>query len=347
MFLKIKKRVDSELTRYVRDLDRLYSLNAISPILSRRIKEFITRKGKRIRPILFAIGYLGFAKKPASGLYRSALSIELLHDFMLVHDDIIDRSSTRRGKPSMHAMFNKYLTGRKGIKFSGEDLAIVTGDVLYAMALHTFLSVREENPKNKEAALKKLIESAFYTGCGEFIELLYGGKGIEEIKKDDIYKIYDLKTANYTFASPLTIGATLAGAKEKEIRQLFQYGIYLGRAFQIQDDILGIFSEEKEIGKSNLTDLQEAKKTLLIWYAYHNARAKDKAQIRAIMAKKKVRKTDLVRMRRIIAVSGSLDYAKKEIHALANEARALNQASSMKKSYKKSLDTFSQEILSL
>jgi geranylgeranyl diphosphate synthase type I len=347
MFLKIKKRVDSELTRYVRDLDRLYSLNAISPILSRRIKEFITRKGKRIRPILFAIGYLGFAKKPASGLYRSALSIELLHDFMLVHDDIIDRSSTRRGKPSMHAMFNKYLTGRKGIKFSGEDLAIVTGDVLYAMALHTFLSVREENPKNKEAALKKLIESAFYTGCGEFIELLYGGKGIEEIKKDDIYKIYDLKTANYTFASPLTIGATLAGAKEKEIRRLFQYGIYLGRAFQIQDDILGIFSEEKEIGKSNLTDLQEAKKTLLIWYAYHNARAKDKAQIRAIMAKKKVRKTDLVRMRRIIAVSGSLDYAKKEIHALANEARALNQASSMKKSYKKSLDTFSQEILSL
>jgi geranylgeranyl diphosphate synthase type I len=266
---------------------------------------------------------------------------------MLIHDDIIDRSSTRRGKPSMHAMFNKYLTGRKGIKFSGEDLAIVTGDVLYAMALHTFLSVREENPKNKEAALKKLIESAFYTGCGEFIELLYGGKGIEEIKKDDIYKIYDLKTANYTFASPLTIGATLAGAKEKEIRRLFQYGIYLGRAFQIQDDILGIFSEEKEIGKSNLTDLQEAKKTLLIWYAYHNARAKDKAQIRAIMAKKKVRKTDLVRMRRIIAVSGSLDYAKKEIHALANEARALNQASSMKKSYKKSLDTFSQEILSL
>lgn len=347
MFLKIKKRVDSELTRYVRDLDRLYSLNAISPILSRRIKEFITRKGKRIRPILFAIGYLGFAKKPASGLYRSALSIELLHDFMLIHDDIIDRSSTRRGKPSMHAMFNKYLTGRKGIKFSGEDLAIVTGDVLYAMALHTFLSVREENPKNKEAALKKLIESAFYTGCGEFIELLYGGKGIEEIKKDDIYKIYDLKTANYTFASPLTIGATLAGAKEKEIRRLFQYGIYLGRAFQIQDDILGIFSEEKEIGKSNLTDLQEAKKTLLIWYAYHNARAKDKAQIRAIMAKKKVRKTDLVRMRRIIAVSGSLDYAKKEIHALANEARALNQASSMKKSYKKSLDTFSREILSL
>ena len=156
------------------------------------------------------IGYLGYAGKTAPSLYRSAASLELLHDFMLVHDDIIDKSDTRRGQPSMHALLNKYLKNHRDIKFTGEDLAIIAGDVMYAMALHAFLSVRED-PKNKEASFKKLIEAALYTGTGEFIELILSLKNIDAITKNDIYKIYDLKTANYTFSTPLVMGATLAG----------------------------------------------------------------------------------------------------------------------------------------
>ncbi len=346
MFLETKNRIESELTSYIRQIDRLHNLSRLSPVLFSHIKEFISRKGKRIRPILFTVGYLGYALKPAPGLYRSALSIELLHDFMLIHDDIIDKSDTRRGKPSMHTMLKKYLMGKKGVKFTGEDLAIVIGDVLYAMALDAFLYVKEK-PLQKEAALKKLIEAAFFTGCGEFIELLYSAKGIDEIKKDDIYKIYDLKTANYTFASPLAIGATLAGASEKEVKQLFQYGLYLGRAFQIQDDILGIFSEEEKIGKSNLTDLQEAKKTVLIWHAFRHSNNSGKLKIKKILSKKNVGKKDLLKMREIIIKSGALDYARQEIDLLLNKATALNNSSSMRKNCKKSLDLFSQQMLSL
>jgi len=346
MFLEIKNKIESELANYIRDIDRQYGLNRISPVLFSHIKEFILRKGKRIRPILFAIGYLGYAKKSAAGLYRSAISIELLHDFLLVHDDIIDKSSTRRGKPSMHAMLNKYLSAYKNVKFSGEDLAIVVGDVMHAMALHTFLSVKE-NPRQKEMALKKFIAAAIYTGCGEFVELLYGTKGIDEIKKEDIYKIYDLKTANYTFASPLAIGATLAGAPEKEVTRLFQYGSCLGRAFQIQDDILGMFGEEKETGKSTLTDLQEAKKTILIWYAYNRACVKDKATMKNILSKKTVRKKDLLAMRKIILETGALKCATNEINILIEKARSLNRSLKMKEAYKKSLDRFSLKMLSL
>lgn len=346
MFLETKKRIESELANYIRDIDRLYSLNRTYGPLFRHIKEFISRKGKRIRPILFTIGYLGYAKKPAPGLYRSALSMELLHDFLLVHDDIIDKSSTRRGKPSMHAMLNKYLSAYKNVKFSGEDLAIVIGDVIYAMALHAFLSIKEK-PQQKEMALEKFIDAAFYTGCGEFIEILYSARGIDKIKKEDIYKIYDLKTANYTFASPLAIGATLAGAPDKEVNRLFQYGLCLGRAFQIQDDILGIFSEEKEIGKSNLTDLQEAKKTILIWHAYRNASAKDKTIIKNTLTKKSVTSNDLLNIRKVILDSRSLNFARNEIDTLINKATGLNRISAMKPRYKKSLDTFSKEMLSL
>ena len=119
MLIKIKNKIEKELSRVVENINKTTSLKKASPLLYRAIKSFILRPGKRIRPTLFIAGYLGFAKKPAPNLYTSAISIELLHDFFLVHDDIIDKSDTRRGKPSMHILFSKHLAKYKNIKFSG------------------------------------------------------------------------------------------------------------------------------------------------------------------------------------------------------------------------------------
>ncbi|MDD5464960.1 MAG: polyprenyl synthetase family protein [Candidatus Omnitrophica bacterium] len=344
MFLKIKNRIEKELRVYTRSIDQLYTLNKLSPILFKSIKEFILRDGKRVRPILFCIGYLGFSKKNPLSLYRSALSLELLHDFMLVHDDIIDKSSMRRGKPSMHTRLKKYLSGNKKVKFSGEDLAIVAGDVIYAMALDAFLAVKED-PKRKEAALEKLIRAALYTGSGEFIELLLGIKPIEKVTREDIYKIYDYKTANYTFASPLAMGATLAGAKTSQIKKLYSYGMLLGRAFQIKDDIIGTFGEEKETGKSNITDIKEAKRTLLIWYAFAKSGRKEKLAIKRIMGGKSVKESGFIKIREIIVKTGALAYAQNQIKYLS--VKAANQIDGLKmdKRYKQALVDFSQKIL--
>ena len=224
MFTTIKQRINSELHAFCRNIDTTYRLSSISPLLFEKIKEFIVRDGKRVRPILFIIGYKGFSRREAPGLYTSALAIELLHDFMLVHDDIIDKSATRRGAPSMHAMLNHHLRSHTKVKFSGQDLAIAAGDVMYAMAIHSFLAIKE-NMERKEKALKNFIEAAIFTGSGEFIELLAGTKHIKHITQDDIYKIYDYKTAYYTFASPLASGAILAGASKKEIDALSTYGL--------------------------------------------------------------------------------------------------------------------------
>lgn len=346
MLIKIQRTLEKELKSYCRNLDKISSLINISPLLSRNIKGYILRKGKRLRPVLFVIGYLGFKKKAASNLYKSALSFELLHDFLLVHDDIIDKSATRRGKPSMHEIFNKYLTRRKNIKFSGQDLSLVAGDIMYALAMQAFLSI-EEDARPKEEALKKFIEAAIHTGAGEFIELLYGTKSMDRITCGDIYKIYDLKTACYTFSSPLATGATLAGAKHAQVNALFKFGIYIGRAFQIKDDIIGMFKEEKEIGKSNLTDLQEAKKTILIWYAYRHCDKITKALIKKILSKKNVGKTDLLKMREIVTESGALDYAKEEISRFTKNARALLFSSKMFAPYKELLLEYSDKILGL
>jgi len=346
MFTKLKNRIEKELTIYSRSINKLYTLNNLSPILFTSIKEFILREGKRIRPILFCIGYLGYSKRNPAGLYRSALSLELLHDFMLVHDDIIDKSDKRRGKPSMHALLKNYLPKNKEIKFSGQDMAIVVGDVMYAMALDSFMTVKE-NRQRKEEALKKLIAAALYTGSGEFIELLLGIKPLERVTLEDIYKIYDHKTAKYTFSYPLTIGATLAGAKKNQIELLNSYGLLLGRAFQIKDDIIGTFGNVKETGKSNLTDLREAKRTILLWYAFKKSRQNEKQTIKKITGAKSIKNADLTRVRKIIVSSGALNYAKEQIVDL--RSKSLKQLNLLKisKNYKEALDKFSQKILKI
>lgn len=342
----IKKRIDREITAYFRRLNRLYHLNSVSGIVFKNTRDFALRQGKRIRPALFIIGYLGYGRRAAADLYKSAVSLELLHDFLLVHDDIIDKSPTRRGKPSMHEIFNRYLSGHSNIKFNGQDLAIVAGDLMYSLALNAFLSIKEA-PQRKEKALKKFNESVMYTSIGEAAELLCGLKSIDLINKNDIYKVYDLKTGYYTFAYPLIIGATLAGTNRSQIDALLKYGLYLGRAFQLKDDIIGIFGRQQESGKSNLTDLQEAKKTLLVWQAYRNSSQKDKSTIKYILSKKTITNSDLLKMRALVTASGALNYAGKEIARLMQKANNLAACFKMRQKYKELLSSFTEEMLKL
>lgn len=344
MYSIVKKRIEKELNTLALKLDNFYGLNNLSPLLSGCIKNFILRKGKRIRPFLFVIGYLGFAHRPARGLYTTAASIELLHDFILVHDDIIDKSDKRRGLLSMHRMLEERLKYHPGRKFSGQDLGIIAGDVMYAIAIKAFLSIKED-PRRKEEALKKFIETAVTTGTGEFIELLAEAKDIGRIKKSDIYNIYDCKTGSYTFSAPLSTGAILAGAPASEINKLSSAGIYLGRSFQIKDDIIGMFESEKKSGKSALVDLRESKKTLLIWYAYRNSDKKGKVLIKKLLAKKDVNLADLNKMRAIIRNSGSLENAVKEIEIFKEMALRALWSSSMSAKYSRLLIGYLQELL--
>ncbi|MFA6350218.1 MAG: polyprenyl synthetase family protein [Candidatus Omnitrophota bacterium] len=346
MLNKLKITINHELAQFISQLNKDYSLRKISPLLFETIKDFMLRDGKRVRPLLFVAGYLGYAKKPAPRLYQSALSIELLHDFMLIHDDIIDKSNVRRGKPTVHVMLNRYLKNKNNLKFNGQDLAIIVGDIMYAMAIRAFLSINEKM-EYKERALKKFIDAAIYTGTGEFIELICGIKSIEKTAKEDIYRIYDYKTAQYTFSSPLATGAILAGADEKQISLLSQYGIYIGRAFQIKDDIIGMFSEEKAIGKSTLSDLAESKKTLLIWYAYNQGNAAHKRQIKNMLQSKNITMKDLLKMRQILTATGALEAAKQEIFNLSSKADKLLKLLTIKPRYKNMLSEFSAKTLKI
>ncbi|MBN3040394.1 MAG: polyprenyl synthetase family protein [Candidatus Omnitrophica bacterium] len=340
----IKNRLDSEISKLYEQVNTVYGLNKISPLLSKSIKEFILRKGKRLRPILFILGYKGFSKKTPPGLYSSSLAVELLHDFMLIHDDIIDKSSLRRAKPSMHAKLDNYLNRYKKPKFNGSDLSLILGDVLYAIAIDSFLKINEDRAR-KEKALKRLTESAILTGTGEFLELLAILQPISKINENEILQIYDYKTADYSFSTPLTCGAILAGAKSSEIKKLSDFGIFLGRAFQIKDDILSLFEKEKKMGKPSLSDIQEAKRTLLIIKAYQYSVKRDKQIINDIFAKDKTDENDLRQIRRIIKGSGSLDYSQRKVAGLLEKSQELLSDLNINNKCKEALFGYSKEIL--
>jgi geranylgeranyl diphosphate synthase, type I len=338
MLSGLKKDIDLALVSYLEEADRRIGLKRTSPALYSGISEFTRRGGKRIRPILFVLSCMGYDDKklyPYEKLLRSSLAFELLHAFLLVHDDVIDSSSLRRGKPTLHRVFNKKLRVA-GTDPIGSSLAIVAGDVIFALAVEALMSINAPGDR-KEMALLEFTKVMASTGMGEFIDVVNNITPIENVKKRDVLLTYILKTAKYTFESPLTIGAFLAGADKKEIGKISRLGIMLGQAFQLEDDMLDIFSTSKKTGKPILSDLDESKKTLLVWKAYERLKAPDRKTLSRILSKKRKSRADLVKVRDLIKKSGSHVYCRDLAMSLLRESRNIVSGLKMRSEYKKAL----------
>ena len=336
MLRTIKHQIDKSLARFLDKIKLNYRLHLVDPILYNSIREFCLRDGKRIRPILLALSYKGYRKSSAPmspSIYYASTCIELLHNFMLIHDDIIDQSDLRRGKPTLHRLLEKAAKTNDQNRL-GRDLSLVAGDIVYALAIDAFLSINEE-PYRKEEALKYFIQTAVFTAMGEFADTLDGVKGIQKITEEAVFLNYTLKTARYTFDCPLVVGAILAGADKKDTQALSKLGLLIGQAFQIQDDVIGIFDSEKNIGKSILSDLAESKKTLLVCHAYRVLKGKNKKKFLETFSKSKKTYADLVAVRKIFIQAGSLNYSLEQITVRLKQAEKLMKNLKMKPQYKK------------
>ncbi|MBF0121930.1 MAG: polyprenyl synthetase family protein [Candidatus Omnitrophica bacterium] len=335
MLNQLRKEIDTSIATFLTQIKKEYRLHLINPILYESILEFSLRPGKRIRPLLLLLSYLGYAplnKKPNRAVYNASTCIEFLHNFMLIHDDIIDRSDLRRGKPTMHRVLRKTIPCVDQDKL-GIDLAIIAGDIVYALAIDAFLSINEE-PRRKEQALKYFIQTAAFTAMGEFIDTVQGVNQLKNIREKDVFLNYSLKTARYTFDCPLVTGAILSGARKSEIRKLSQFGLLIGQAFQIQDDIIGLFETEKKIGKSILSDLDEKKKTLLIVHAARTLKGKKYSTFLKIFNKPKKTLKDLETIKTLLIEARSLNYAFMAVKSRIKEADKILRSLSMHTSYR-------------
>lgn len=243
--------------------------------------------GKRIRPrfVLSAFRALSASRGAAAGgetapgspladaALDTAVAFELLHTAFLLHDDVIDGDTVRRGRPNIAGEFSTDATERGApgdtAQLWGESAAILAGDLLIHAAAS--LVARLDVPAAMRGRLLDVLDhSVFVTAAGELADVrLSTGLGSPELA--DVLRMTEHKTAAYSVAGPLLAGAILAGAQDALLERLAEYGRLVGIAFQLGDDILGVFGTPDVTGKSILSDLREGKETTLIAYARSTA----------------------------------------------------------------------------
>lgn len=323
----VKKKIDLAISEFLdRRIAQAAKVSPASELLMKNIKEFSLRKGKRIRPLFVVFGFKCFAEGREDEIIKASIATELLHDYLLIHDDIMDGSDLRRGLPTFHKVYEKIYAGQKvsNPKLYAENSAILAGDILSAISSQPILeSGFPEELRIK--AVKKFNETNCQTGFGQELDILLELN--ENAKAKDVDLVHTLKTAKYTVESPLHIGAILAGATNEQLKVLSDYAIPAGRAFQIQDDVLGVFGSEEKIGKPVDSDLKEGKKTLLTVHALEKASPKQKKRLLEILGNQGISMKDVLDARKIIKETRSLEHSRTLAKDLANQALEIAKAS--------------------
>ncbi len=268
--------------------------------------------GKMIRGTLVKFGYELIQTKNIKAILKPAAAFEIFHSSLLIHDDIIDQSPIRRGKLTL------FMTEKN--KHHGISQAICLGDLGITLAVNS-ISESDFPLEVKNMAIRYFLKMISKTILGEMLDVQASQK--YNRKDEQVIKIHKMKTANYTIVGPLSVGAILAGASEKFLENIQLFGEYLGIAFQIQDDILGIFGDDKKIGKSTTSDIQENKNTLLFTYSLKKANQKQKDILKMYYGKKNITLKQQEMIRKVFIETGALDQSKKTIMKLTLQAKEL------------------------
>lgn len=258
-----------------------------------------SKGGKRIRACLVSLGY-GLVKndKNAYDVLLPSLSYELFQTGILAHDDIIDNSDYRRFKPSMHKDLG---SGHNGVSKSicVGDLGIVAAiEIINMSSFDATIKLRAISHQNK-------VFSATIAGELKDIEYSY----CNTVAEKDILEMYRLKTAQYTVAGPLVLGAVLAGADDEKIKIISDFGEAVGICFQIRDDILGMFGSEAKLGKSITSDMCEGKKTVLVSHFEAVADNEQKKKFYSAYGDENSTSSELETVRKLLVETGCLEYA--------------------------------------
>lgn len=335
--LKLKSKIEKELNEFF-DSKIEQAKNKKKPEefleMVKKIRRFILSGGKRIRPILFYYGYLVAGGEKKKDILKASISVELVHSYFLIHDDIIDRDDFRHNDLSMHCQYEKEyepcsrrrhvdvslsLFNKNNSKHFGTSMAIITGDVVASLGYE--ILIRSNFPADlKIKAIEKLNQIISNTITGEAMDVVLAERFNAE--KDEVIKMQGYKTAKYTIEGPLHLGAILAGADEDFLETISDFAIPLGIAFQIQDDVIGVFGDEKKIGKPVGADIKEGKKTLLAIKAFEGANQEQLKTLSELFGNENINLNEINAVREIITKTGSLEYSLKKEKELIEFSKA-------------------------
>ena len=293
------------------DLDPL--VEAVTDLLS---------GGKRLRPAFCWWGYRGAGGADTEEALRAAAALEFLQACALIHDDVMDGSDTRRGMPSAHHRFAMLHRGSEWLgspEAFGVGAAILLGDLCLSWADELLLTSGVP-AEHLNAAKRVYDEMRTELMAGQYLDLLEQARGGGSVER--AMRVVRFKSAKYTIERPLHMGAALAGADADVMAAYSGYGLPLGEAFQLRDDVLGVFGDPGETGKPAGDDLREGKRTVLIATAMARATPAQAAQIRRHLGDPGLDATGVALLREVIADTGALDHAEQLITSLTDQALA-------------------------
>ena len=263
--------------------------------------------GKRHRPLICFAACMAVGGDPARAL-SSAAAMEHFHTAALIHDDIADEAELRRGEPCLH------LT-------EGMGLAINMGDLGLQLVNGTVVKDPDLDDHTKVRVVTELIDMTRRTIEGQALDIGWARDGRYDITPEDYLVMATCKTAHYSGAVPLAIGAIIGGGTETQIEGLRNYGLDTGLAFQIQDDLLNLIGKAESTQKGFRDDITEGKRTLVVVHALQNLDGDDRARLVELLSSHTKDEADLDEAVSIMSRSGSIDYARNYAENLTSIAK--------------------------
>lgn len=264
---------------------KITEANSISPRYSElwhEIKQYLMSGGKRMRPQLVMQAYAAYGGSDTENILRVAAAWELIHACVLVHDDIIDRDTIRHGHPNIAGKYQSIYgsLGSSDTDHYALSAALIGGDLLL-MSAYEMIGSATVTESQRATAYAYINKAIFVVAGGELIDtdsVLY------PINETDPITIATHKTASYSLQLPLQCGAALAGASDEELEKLAEIGLHTGIAYQLKDDLLGVYGDSQVTGKSNRSDILEKKRTFLVVEALKNLDAGQSARLSNFLA---------------------------------------------------------------
>lgn len=313
---EINDFIDNFLTEKVKESTKIGSSYER---LWRTIHNVTLQGGKRIRPYLTTIGYKLNNNSSIEPLLPIAAAQELLHTSLLIHDDVIDKDTIRHGEKNINGhyidLYSKSIDQETSTHFA-HSASIIAGDLLISLS-YQLINDSSWKPKQKQDVMTILSRSMYEVAAGQLMD-------IEAAFMNDSYDpttIYRYKTSGYSFVSPLITGATLSDCSEETKQALENYGINLGIAYQLQDDILGVYGDEALTGKSNSCDIREAKRTFLVQSFLNTASTSDKELFNKTFGNINASSESIAELRKCIEDSGAKFETEKTIKDYSYKAK--------------------------
>jgi geranylgeranyl diphosphate synthase type I len=289
------------------------------------IHRFVLAGGKRLRPLFCYWGWRGAGGPDGTPIVVAAAALELFHAFALIHDDIMDGSDQRRGQPSVHRLFADLHTRsswRGDAATYGRSTALLCGDLCAAWSDQMFhdcgLGVEQVQRGYRVFATMRTEVIA-----GQYLDLV---SGVGDASVASAMMVIRLKAARYTVTRPLQIGAALAGASPDLLTAFAAFGDPLGDAFQLRDDVLGVFGDPAVTGKSILDDFREGKPTVMMGLARGSADREQALRLKALFGNPGLDPDGAAQLRQIIVDTGALDRIEELIRLRSDAALAALKA---------------------